>query len=336
MRAEPIRFSMRTVVTHTMVVALGVLAIVGSGNVDISLGLGQPGNPPGGTNLDVQVLPNRPTVQAGTIVGFSATVGQATAPLAYQWRRDGVDIAGATGPSYTLGGAQLGDDGALFQVAVKDSLGVSGIAGTVLLVSPLPAIVFQDGDFPVSNWSVSATAQPTESGPTHAESQAADGGNPGPYRSVTFQLTPGPSSLRLFHFALDATYNPATQGAIYTIDFAEECSRLSSSTETTFIELNQSPLFEQAGRTYQPVNWPGYYCQPGSTGWIGMRIGSVTEDQFVFSGPPCGAGEKCPDFSATAAPLRFGFVTLAALGPGTPASVLVQGIDNWKVTVWRK
>jgi hypothetical protein len=56
----------------------------------------------------------------------------------------------------------------------------------------------------------------------------------------------------------------------------------------------------------------------------------------MFSGPPCGTNEKCPDFSATATPLRFGFVTQLGLAAGSPAGFLEQGIDNWKVTVWRR
>lgn len=337
MRAEPIRLSIRTVVTHTMIVALGVLAILGSGNVDINPYCCPVNDPPTDPTLNVRVLPERQTVQAGTIVEFYAVVIQAAQPLAYQWRRNGVDITGATGSTYTLGGAQLGDDGALFQVAVKDGLGVSGIAGTTLLVSPLPALVFQDADFPVSNWTVSATAQPTENGSTHAESQATDGGNPGPYRSITFQLTPGPSSLRLVHLAVTATYDPATQGAIHTMEFAADCSRRSFSSEATFTNLDQAPVFEQAGRTYRPRNWQGYPCQSGgSIAWTYTSIGTVTQDEFVFSGPPCGTGEQCPDFSATAAPLRFGFVTTLGLAAGSPAGSVVQGVDNWKATVWRK
>ena len=334
MRADPISCSIRRFLAQVTIAALGVLTIVGSGGgaigfPDIDWGGGGP-TPP-----YVQVSPSRPTVQAGTIVQFEAKVLVGQPPLSFQWRRDGVDITGATGPTYTLGGAQLGDDGALFQVTMTDSSGSSSTAGVVLLVSPLPGVVFQDADFPVSNWTVTAVAQPAENGPTHTESQATDGGNPDPYRSISYQMTPGPSSLRLVHFAVAATYDPATQGAIYTIDLAEQCSRRSFSSASTFTGLSQSPMFEQAGRTYQPRDWHGS-CQLGSSTWSGMTVSSLKADEFVSTGPPCGASEKCPDFSATAAPLRFGFVTELGLATGSPAGFLVQGIDNWKVTVWRR
>ncbi|HHH42639.1 MAG TPA: hypothetical protein ENK49_00730 [Gammaproteobacteria bacterium] len=60
------------------------------------------------------------------LIGRSATF-QTTAtgdqPLVYQWRRDGQDIPGATGASYTLPLATLADDGASFSVAVSNALG---------------------------------------------------------------------------------------------------------------------------------------------------------------------------------------------------------------------
>lgn len=336
MRADPTRCSIRRILSHVTVAALGVLTIVGSGGgaigfPDIDWG----GGGGGPTPPYVQISPSRPTVQAGTIVQFEAKVVIGSPPLSFQWRRDGVDIAGATGPTYTLGGAQLGDDGARFQVTMTDSSSMSSTAGVILLVSPLPGVVFQDADFPVSNWTVTAVAQPAENGPTHTESQASDGGNPDPYRSITYQMTPGPSSLHLDHFAVAATYDPATQGAIYTIDVADQCSRRSSSSASTFTGLMQSPMFEQAGRRYRLPNWQGS-CTLHSSDWISTTRSSLKADEFVFSGPACGANEKCPDFSATAAPLRFGFMTELGLAAGSPAGFLVQGVDNWKVTVWRR
>lgn len=333
MRAEPTRCPITRFLAHVTIAALGGLAIVGSGGgaigfPDIDYG-GGGGSVP--IRPSVSVLPYRPTVQAGTIVQFEASASNATPPLSYQWRRDGVDITGATGRTYTLGGAQLGDDGAVFTVVVSAANGAS-TGGTVLLVSPLPGVVFEDTDFPVSNWTVTAVAQPVQNGPTYTASQATEGGNPGAYRSITYQMTPGPSSLRLDHFAVGATYDPAVQGAIYTIDVAEECGRTSLPTVSTFTGPTLSPMFEQAGRTYQPRGWSG----PCGPAWGGMRVSSMTASSFSFSGPPCGSNESCPDFSATAAPLRFGFATNLALATGSPAGPVVQGIDNWKMTVWRR
>jgi hypothetical protein len=55
-------------------------------------------------------------------------------------------------------------------------------------------------------------------------------------------------------------------------------------------------------------------------------------DFELLDGPVCPAGETCPDFSASAPRIRFGFVRFAQSNT-TPT---VHGIDNWKVTVWRR
>jgi uncharacterized delta-60 repeat protein len=65
--------------------------------------------------------------------GQSATFGveaTGTAPLSYQWRRDGAEIAGATSESYTLSNVTLGDHGARFDVIVANAAGTtqSGVA----------------------------------------------------------------------------------------------------------------------------------------------------------------------------------------------------------------
>ena len=44
-------------------------------------------------------------------------------------------------------------------------------------------------------------------------------------------------------------------------------------------------------------------------------------------------GETCPDFSASAAPMRFGYWRISFGGPG---GSIAHGIDNWKVTVWKR
>ena len=77
-------------------------------------------------------------VNQAVYVGASATfsVGAiGTAPLAYQWRRGGVDIPGATGATLTLGNLQVSDSGALFDVAVSNTLGSTPSAVVTLTVT---------------------------------------------------------------------------------------------------------------------------------------------------------------------------------------------------------
>jgi photosystem II stability/assembly factor-like uncharacterized protein len=76
------------------------------------------------------------TVVAGQSATFSVGAS-GTAPLSYQWTRDGVAITGANGSSYTLASAQLSDSGARFRVVVSNGAGsVSSRDATLTVTTP--------------------------------------------------------------------------------------------------------------------------------------------------------------------------------------------------------
>jgi hypothetical protein len=75
-------------------------------------------------------------------VGANATflvAASGTAPLSYQWYRDGMAIPGANGASYTLTNAQLADSGAQFYVVVSNSEGSVTSNTVTLTVNPAPS-----------------------------------------------------------------------------------------------------------------------------------------------------------------------------------------------------
>ncbi len=59
-----------------------------------------------------------------------------TAPLSYQWRRDGVDVSGALNTWFTVDPTVAGDNGAAFDVVVSNDYGVVTSAVAVLTVNP--------------------------------------------------------------------------------------------------------------------------------------------------------------------------------------------------------
>ncbi len=76
-----------------------------------------------GGPLNITQQPADVSALANATVSFSVQANNPNGlPIAYQWTRDGADIAGATGPTLSVGPLTLGDDGAVF--AVK--LGVVG------------------------------------------------------------------------------------------------------------------------------------------------------------------------------------------------------------------
>ena len=109
------------------------------------------------TVTPLAVAPNitaQPSDQT-VIPGHSATFSVAaagSAPLAYQWQKNGVPIAGATGATYTITAASTADDGASFAVVVTNSAGSTTSRVAKLSVAEsaggavAPAIAVQPAD----------------------------------------------------------------------------------------------------------------------------------------------------------------------------------------------
>lgn len=86
--------------------------------------------------------PTSISVTVGTSANFRVEAA-GTAPLTYQWQRDGVDISGATASTYSLVSPTAADSGATFRVVVSNSAGsiVSAAARlTVLAAAIAPSI----------------------------------------------------------------------------------------------------------------------------------------------------------------------------------------------------
>ncbi len=79
----------------------------------------------------ITAQPQSVAVTAGQTASFSVTA-TGTAPLAYQWRRNGADIAGATSSTYTTPATTLADNGTPFTVVVSNAAGsVTSSAATL-------------------------------------------------------------------------------------------------------------------------------------------------------------------------------------------------------------
>jgi hypothetical protein len=335
--------NLRRVALQIVVVALGLVAIVGSGGgalgfPDMSC-LNQPGScpiPPSPPEAYADIGPSLVTTQVGSTVVFS--VQSTVIDPSYRWCRlpagdaNCTEIVGATAATYMLVGASLSDDGTGFGVRVTGSNGTAWATSRVA-VSSMPGVTFQDGEFLDDDWAVTTIVVPSQNGPTANVSRAAEGGNPGAFRTAEYQLPVVPSSVRVFYSALSALYDPAVQGAIYLIDFAEDCIHGTSSNLLSYT----GPMIEQAGRRFVAAKW-AMYCR--ATTWTTVPRPSLGSDDFeLVDGPACAAGESCPNFSSRGAAIRLGLVGGVDLDKGAGLIPPVQpshGFDNWKVTVWRR
>lgn len=94
--------------------------------------------PPAGVVPTLAAGPADTTVAWGASATFTVSVAAGTAPLAYQWRRNGDAITGATNASYTTLATTELDSGMRFTVAVSNAVGNVVSPAATLTVTPRP------------------------------------------------------------------------------------------------------------------------------------------------------------------------------------------------------
>src|SRR5437870_3126371 len=85
----------------------------------------------------ITTQPANQTVTAGQTATF-AVVAAGTAPLGYQWQKNGVSIAGATSASYTTATTTTADSGSTFRVVVSNTAGTVTSSAATLTVNAAP------------------------------------------------------------------------------------------------------------------------------------------------------------------------------------------------------
>jgi len=86
------------------------------------------------TAPSITTQPASQTVTAGQMATFSVSA-TGTAPLSYQWRKNGTNITGATSSSYTTPATTTADSGCAFSVVVANSAGSVTSSNAVLNVN---------------------------------------------------------------------------------------------------------------------------------------------------------------------------------------------------------
>jgi Abnormal spindle-like microcephaly-assoc'd, ASPM-SPD-2-Hydin len=85
----------------------------------------------------ITTQPASQTVTAGQTATFTVVAG-GTAPLSYQWQKNGANIAGATAANYTTPATATSDSGSTFRVVVNNTAGTVTSAAASLTVNPAP------------------------------------------------------------------------------------------------------------------------------------------------------------------------------------------------------
>jgi hypothetical protein len=90
---------------------------------------------PGAPTITVQ--PANQTVTAGQTATFTVVAG-GTAPLSYQWKKNGANIAGASSAGYTTPVTTASDSGSTFDVVVSNTAGTVTSTAATLTVNAVP------------------------------------------------------------------------------------------------------------------------------------------------------------------------------------------------------
>ena len=98
--------------------------------------------------------PQDQTVTVGSSATFSVAAG-GTAPLLYQWQKNGANISGANSANYTTPATVAGDSGAEFQVQVMNGSGTVTSNQAKLTVNPVPPATGASTDISTYKYDVS-------------------------------------------------------------------------------------------------------------------------------------------------------------------------------------
>jgi Immunoglobulin domain len=121
----------RTILSSRLFLVLSAIALAGCAGLT---------TPSGSGNISKAVAPSlmaqpaNATVMAGQTANFSVSA-TGTAPIAYQWRKNTVNINGAIGASYTTPATTTADNGSKFDVIVSNSAGSITSAQATLTVN---------------------------------------------------------------------------------------------------------------------------------------------------------------------------------------------------------
>ena len=121
----------RTTLAFQLTVVLAAFSVAGCSGLTSSGG----GTNPVAPSLTVQ--PASVTVTAGQPATFSVSAS-GTAPISYQWRKNGANMSGATASSYTTPATTTADSGSTFDVVVRNNAGSITSSQATLTVSAAP------------------------------------------------------------------------------------------------------------------------------------------------------------------------------------------------------
>jgi len=264
---------------------------------------------------NVVITPNPISlITGGPPITLAATVTNAfgfvmSAP-SIAWTSSAPAVATVTSTGGTV--SSVGP-GATTITAMETFTSRSGTA--TVTVSNLCTVLSED--FTLGNPFVSSVESQSGGAVAAAPQTVSPGGNPGVYLRMVHTL-PSPSAIIVDHM-FPTTYNPAVVGAVVSIDYRED--RIQFLPPFPGAAIGAGFVMKQGTARYTVPLTGGIFTHEN---W--QRAERLSLRVADFPGA---------DFSASGAPMQFGFYRLNSAIAGGSGFMTTHGIDNWEVKVCR-
>jgi hypothetical protein len=273
------------------------------------------------TSIQVAVVPAGAALVASESIPFSATVSN-TSDEDVTWSVDepgggeidgsGMYSAPATPGEYTVRAKSHADPSKSGQAKVRVTS---------------PGIVFADARFLDASWTMVVIGG--GNGGTGSAVQVQTDGDPGEARQISHHVNAAASGaiseVFTFHLFQDMTYDPASQGAIQSIDFAEDLRFPTTRGQGSGLALRQNE------KVYYAI--PSYTLPAESIAWMHRVVLGIVASDFVLLKSDGNQVAEHPDFSAAGMPIEVGFVRANSTNVGGAAYDRIGYIDNWWVNI---
>ncbi len=240
----------------------------------------------GVTGVTITTQPASQAVTEGQTATFTVAAS-GSAPISYQWRKGGVNIAGATSPSYTTPATVLADSGATFDVVVSNAAGGVPSNAATLTVNPLTVSAVSVSPASVTG-GTSSTGTVTLSGPAPAAGTVVQ------LTSNNTSAATVPGTVTVQPGATSATFavNTSAVGSVTSVTIS---ATYQGTTKTTTLAVN--PVLSVQSVTLNPGTVTSGATSIGTVTLngpapAGRHDGAVDEQQHV-GGNGAGNGHGC-------------------------------------------
>jgi len=201
----------------------------------------------------------------------------------------------------------------------------SGLDNWTVIAHP---VAYADDTFANADWQ-SAFMYETSPGQnsSFAAAQSSTGGNPGTFRNVVHTFG---GAISIAHIKSGSVYFPARDGLLASIDAAYDLLITQAFAPTS--QVAYTIVLRQNG-----VYYAGGWSVIGVGPWQRFSTTGLTAAGFarVLTASPYFDSSSHPDFSASGAPIEFGYATYNSAGDlgDTQLYTMGSGIDNWSITL---